>query len=242
MAKAGGVYNSYELNTWQRKETVHGDYYYAVPHDLPLAAYDGRASSQAIFLWTFLARHISGNLDKETSGEDEWLASDAPKAALADAAPTFFSTSGQEALVRELFEIFDTEGKGRLGKAELASAIYAMGFNTRRHHDIASAVLGDPSQDGAGLSLEQFTELIRGKLAGRDPDERIMATFAWLCGDVGGKRKWVNYSTLKQRVRKLKIRLSDEELMDMVREADRDGDGNVDAREYLLMLKNSTWI
>ncbi len=208
-----------------------------------------RAWSQAIFLWTLLARHISGNMDKETSGEDEWLASDAPKAAPADAAPSFFSTSGQEALVRELFEIFDTEDKGRLGKAELASAIYAMGFNTRRHHDIASAVLGDPSQDGAGLSLGQFTELIRGKLVGRDPDERIMATFAWLCGDVapgggggGGKRKCIDLSTLKQRVRKLKIRLSDEELMDMVREADRDGDGSVDAREYLLMLKNSTWI
>ena len=151
-----------------------------------------------------------------------------------------FDSSEQALMLKEVFQLFDTDGKGQLGEKELASAIFAMGFSTQQHHKMAKTLLSQFSENG-NLSLAQFTELIRGQVAGRDPEEQIKSTFTSLCGD-NPNVTTINFERLKLKVRKLQIRLSDEELREMLSDADRNGDGELDLDEYILILKNSTWI
>ena len=199
--------------------------------------------AQTIFLWTLVARQVYGTLDTTASLEEQWLFPELKKKDSSEpvhGTPGFFHSSGQASLVRELFELFDTEGKGRLGEKELASAIYAMGFNTHHHHEIAKILLSQFSEDGH-LLMKHFTELIHWKITGRNPEEQIIATFDSLCGD-NPNFKTINFERLKSKVGKLKIRLSDSELRDMIRDVDRNDDGQLDLEEYMLILNQSTWI
>ena len=141
-------------------------------------------------------------------------------------------------MVQGVFKLFDADGQGKLEEGELAAAIFAMGFSTREHRTMAKDLVG---QYSGSLSLEQFTELIGVQLAGRDPEEEIRATFAYICGD-DPKNQTINFQVLKSKVAKLKIKLTDSELQSMIADADRSGRGEVGLEEYIQILKNSTWV
>jgi Ca2+-binding EF-hand superfamily protein len=192
---------------------------------------------QTIFLWTLVARQISSTLGKQTAGGDaEPLESHTNKEEPADGS----ISEEQAAMIQEVFKLFDTDGRGKLSEVGLASAIFSMGFSTHSHHQMAKSLLSQFSEDGT-LSLQQFTELMRGQIAGQDPVEEIRSTFVWLCGDYP-RVKTICFDRLKSRVRKLHIKLPDEDIQDMINGADRDEDGLVDLPEYMHILKNSTWV
>ena len=195
--------------------------------------------AQTIFLWTLVARQISSTLGKQSSGGgDKQLGSNT--AAEHSTHDTIELSDDQTAMIQEVFKLFDTDSKGKLTEVGLASAIFSMGFSTHNHHQMAQSLLSQFSDDGT-LSLQQFTELMRGQLAGQDPEEEIRSTFVWICGDYP-KVQTINFERLKSRVRKLKIKLPDEEIQDMIKGADRDDDGMMDLQEYLHILKHSTWV
>ena len=66
----------------------------------------------------------------------------------------------QTAMIKEVFDLFDTDGEGMLEESELAPAIFAMGFSTHNHHQMAKALINQSK--GGSISLFQFTELMRG--------------------------------------------------------------------------------
>ncbi len=197
---------------------------------------------QTIFLWTLLARKISHAIESTyfTGDSDQLVGSNKLKEGSAGPGSTVELSEEQTAMIQEVFKLFDTDGKGKLAEVGLASAIFSMGFSTRNHHEMAKSLLSQCSDDGT-LSLQQFTELMRGQLAGQDPEEEIKSTFVWICGDYP-RINTINFERLKSKVRKLQIKLANEEIHDMINDADRDDDGLVDLHEYVHILKNSTWV
>ena len=144
----------------------------------------------------------------------------------------------QKAMIQDVFHLFDTAGQGQLDEKELAGAIFAMGFSTNNHHKMAKNLI---SKYNGSLSLEQFTELMAGQLAGQDPEEKIKNTFAALCGSYP-KVKTINLKLLKTKVKELHIKLTEMELESMIKDIDSSGTGEVGWEEYLQILNQSTWV
>jgi hypothetical protein len=44
--------------------------------------------------------------------------------------------NGQLAMIKEVFELFDTDGQHQLDEEELALAIYTLGFSQNRHFQV----------------------------------------------------------------------------------------------------------
>jgi Ca2+-binding EF-hand superfamily protein len=143
-------------------------------------------------------------------------------------------------MIREVFDLFDTDGEGQLDEAELASAIFAMGFSSHNHEELAAIFMDRMDMDGdRRISIYEFIQLMQGHLAGRNPEEEIRSTYAAFFDT--GKKEAINLSLLRKMTTELGISLSEDELSDMIEDADRNCEGGVDEEEYVHILKHSTW-
>ena len=80
-------------------------------------------------------------------------------------------------------------------------------------------------RDGKGvIEFADFMELMTTKISERDPREEILKAFRLFDDDNTGK---ISLKNLKRVARELGETMADEELQEMVDEADRDGDGEI---------------
>ena len=75
------------------------------------------------------------------------------------------------------------------------------------------------------------------KMAEKDTKEEILKAFKLFDDDESGKISFIN---LKRVAKELGENLSDEELQEMIDEADRDGDGEVNQDEFLRIMKKTS--
>jgi Ca2+-binding EF-hand superfamily protein len=104
-------------------------------------------------------------------------------------------SEAQSSQIREIFELFDTDGGGNIDRSELDLAMVALGFQKKqrsratpakpRPSVMSSGMLDSIVKDGS-VTVEEFTALMTGELSGRDPVETLRAVFAVLSG-VGGE-------------------------------------------------------
>ncbi len=93
-------------------------------------------------------------------------------------------SSAQANQIREIFELFDTDGGGCIDQKELKFAMTALGFQTQEHqrhakHQEAVDVMNTLIDDGK-VTLEEFQALMTGELSGQDPYEEARSAFALL--------------------------------------------------------------
>merc|ERR1712066_213277 len=74
------------------------------------------------------------------------------------------------------------------------------------------------------------------KILNRDPKDEILKAFRLFDDDETGK---ISFKNLKRVVKELGERMTDEELQEMIDEADRDGDGEVNEEEFLRIMKKT---
>ncbi|KAG5457675.1 MAG: homogentisate 1,2-dioxygenase-domain-containing protein, partial [Olpidium bornovanus] len=72
----------------------------------------------------------------------------------------------------------------------------------------------------------------------RDSREEILKAFRLFDDDETGK---ISFKNLKRVAKELGENLTDEELQEMIDEADKDGDGEVNEEEFLRIMKKSHW-
>ena len=70
----------------------------------------------------------------------------------------------------------------------------------------------------------------------KDSKEEVLKAFALFDDDGTGK---ISYKNLKRVAKELGENLTDEELQEMIDEADRDGDGEINQDEFLRIMKKS---
>jgi centrin-1 len=75
-----------------------------------------------------------------------------------------------------------------------------------------------------------------GKISERDPREEILKAFRLFDDDSTGK---VSLKNLKRVARELGETMTDEELQEMIDEADRDGDGEINEEEFIRIMKKT---
>merc|ERR1712046_197235 len=93
------------------------------------------------------------------------------------------------------------------------------------------------SQAGQGqLDFNEFLEIMTAKMSEKDSKEQIQKAFLLFKGPSGK----ISFDDLKAVAKELGETMSDEELMEMIKEADKDEDGEVSEEEFMRIIRKST--
>ncbi|KAF5301691.1 hypothetical protein FQR65_LT08778 [Abscondita terminalis] len=150
--------------------------------------------------------------------------------------PKFELSDEQKTDIREAFDLFDTEGVGKIDTKELKVAIRALGFEPKKEE--IKKMIADIDPQGTGkLSFDEFLQLMSIKMAEKDSKEEILKAFRLFDDDDTGK---ISFKNLKRVAKELGENLTDEELQEMIDEADRDGDGEISQEEFLRIMKKTS--
>jgi len=137
--------------------------------------------------------------------------------------------------IKEAFDLFDTDGSGEIDSKELKVAMRALGFEPKKEE--IQKMISDVDDDGSGtIGYEEFLKMMTHKILNRDPKDEILKAFRLFDDDETGK---ISFKNLKRVAKELGERMTDEELQEMIDEADRDGDGEVNEEEFLRIMKKT---
>eukprot|EP01084_Bolivina_argentea_P222704 376906_1 len=135
--------------------------------------------------------------------------------------------------VKEAFNLFDTEGRGVIDIRELKAAFRAMGFTVKKS-EIRTMLQGMDKESTATITYSDFVEMVTPKVLSRDPREEIMKIFDLFDEDSTGG---ITFRNLKRVATELGENLTDDELQEMIEEADRDQDGVVSREDFYRVMR-----
>jgi len=135
--------------------------------------------------------------------------------------------------LREAFNLFDTDSSGTIDVKELKAAMRALGFTVKKA-EIRKMISEIDKDESGTVEFNEFVDMMTGRMAQRDSKEEILKVFDLFDADKTGK---ITFRSLKKIVSELKEDIPDEELQDMIREADKDGDGAVTADDFYRVMK-----
>merc|ERR1719230_147102 len=145
----------------------------------------------------------------------------------------------QKAEIKEAFDLFDTDGTGTIDVKELKVALRALGFEPKKEElkKLVSDLDKSSSSSGQGLlDFNEFLEIMTAKMSEKDSKEQIQKAFQLFKGPSGK----ISFEDLKAVAKELGETMSDEELTEMIREADKDEDGEVSEEEFMRIIRKST--
>ena len=125
--------------------------------------------------------------------------------------------------VRHRWSGYASTYAGYIDAKELKVAMRALGFEPKKEE--VKKMIDVVDREGKGvIEFADFMELMTGKISERDPREEILKAFRLFDDDSTGK---ISLKNLKRVARELGETMVDEELQEMIDEADRDGDGEI---------------
>ncbi|CAI6371684.1 unnamed protein product [Macrosiphum euphorbiae] len=137
--------------------------------------------------------------------------------------------------IREAFELFNVDGSGSIETKELKVAMRALGFEPKKE-EIKRMLLNINKQHTGVITYDDFVTLMSIKMADKDSREEIIKAFKLFDDNCTGK---ITFSNLKRIAQELGENIADEELQEMIDEADKDGDGEVSQEEFLQIMKKT---
>ncbi|XP_046573980.1 caltractin [Haliotis rubra] len=145
-------------------------------------------------------------------------------------------TEEQKQEIREAFDLFDADGSGTIDAKELKVAMRALGFEPKKEE--IKKMIADIDKEGTGtIDFNDFLTLMTQKMSEKDAKEEILKAFRLFDDDETGK---ISFKNLKRVAKELGENLTDEELQEMIDEADRDGDGEINQEEFLRIMKKTS--
>ena len=144
-------------------------------------------------------------------------------------------TEEQRQEIKEAFDLFDTDGSGAIDAKELKVAMRALGFEPKK--DDIKRMIQELDVDGNGvIEFGSFLDLMTVKMAERDPREEMLKAFRLFDEDETGK---ISFKNLKRVAKELGENMSDDEIQEMIDEADRDGDNEISEDEFVRIMKKT---
>merc|ERR1712224_294100 len=112
----------------------------------------------------------------------------------------------------------DTDGSGSIDSKELKVAMRALGFEPKKEE--IQKMISDVDDDGSGtIGYPELLKMMTHKILNRDPKDEILKAFRLFDDDETWK---ISFKNLKRVAKELGERMTDEELQEMIDEADRD--------------------
>eukprot|EP00178_Gracilaria_changii_P001768 TRINITY_DN12475_c0_g1_i1.p1 TRINITY_DN12475_c0_g1~~TRINITY_DN12475_c0_g1_i1.p1 ORF type:complete len:151 (+),score=49.16 TRINITY_DN12475_c0_g1_i1:60-512(+) len=146
---------------------------------------------------------------------------------------------GEEEIVeyKEAFSLFDRDGDGKITTKELGTVMRSLGLNPTEsqlkeiNHDI------DTNKKGQ-IDFEEFKELmIKGKKEATISEEDIIDAFKVFDKNGNGT---ISAAELRHVMSNIGEKLSDEEVEEMLREADVDPEGQINYEDFVKMLTSAS--
>mmetsp|Transcript_19442 Transcript_19442/g.47683 ORF Transcript_19442/g.47683 Transcript_19442/m.47683 type:complete len:231 (+) Transcript_19442:102-794(+) len=145
-------------------------------------------------------------------------------------------TPGQMEEIKTAFGMFDPDGSGTVDIRELKIAVRALGFEVTKG-EVRELVLSLGKGDLGAVDYDAFVQVMSVKMATRDSRYEIEKVFNLFDIDGTGAISIQNLRSVMAQVGD--ERMSDEELREMIDEADRDGLGQIGPRDFYRIMKNS---
>merc|ERR1712244_50325 len=121
-----------------------------------------------------------------------------------------------------------------MGK-ELRVAMRALGFEPKKEE--IKKMITDIDKDGSGaIDFNEFLEMMTKKMSEKDSREEILKAFRLFDDDETG---FITLKNLRRVAKEIGENMTDDELQEMIEEADRDGDGQVSEEEFLRRMKKT---
>ncbi|PIA45097.1 hypothetical protein AQUCO_01700557v1 [Aquilegia coerulea] len=132
----------------------------------------------------------------------------------------------------EAFHLFDKDGDGCITIDELATVIRSLDQNPTEEELLD--MINEVDVDGNGtIEFEEFLNLMAKKMKETDADEELKEAFKVFDKDQNG---YISATELRHVMINLGEKLTDEEVEQMIKEADLDGDGQVNYEEFVRMM------
>ena len=141
--------------------------------------------------------------------------------------------------IRQAFDLFDTNGTGRIDPKELKAAMQSLGFDTKNptiFQLIADLDTPEAAKKG-GIEFESFVEAINNKLGDKETKDGIRRIFDLFVHDP--QSETITLSSLRRIARELGEQMSNEELKDMLERASSNGTELTFEEFYDIMTKKS---
>jgi len=144
-------------------------------------------------------------------------------------------TSDQMDELRQAFDMFDEVGEGSIPNSQIKIMLRALGYEPKRDEIKKILLEVDPEKEGS-ISFDEFVHIMSFKLKEKDSTEEMMRAFKLFDEENSGK---ITISNLKRVAKELGQSLTDEELQEMMDEADVDGDGQISPAEFMAVMKKA---
>lgn len=129
----------------------------------------------------------------------------------------------QIAEYKEAFSLFDKDGDGTIDATELGTVMRSLGQNPTESE--LTDMINEIDIDHSGtIDFDEFKAMMIAKDENRSPEDDLKEAFKVFDKDNNG---FISAKELKEVMTSLGENLTDEELGEMIKEADIDGDGEV---------------
>ncbi|TFK07491.1 Calmodulin [Platysternon megacephalum] len=141
-------------------------------------------------------------------------------------------TEEQIAEFKEAFSLFDKDGDGTITTGELGSIMLSLGQNSTEAE--LQDMIGELDPDGSGtIDFPEFLSMMARKMRDTDSEEEIREAFRGFDRDKNG---YISAAELRHVMTNLGKKLTDEEVDEMLKEADADSDRRVNYEEFVRMM------
>ena len=141
-------------------------------------------------------------------------------------------TEEQIAEFKEAFSLFDKDGDGTITTKELGTVMRSLGQNPTEAE--LTDMINEVDADGNGtIDFPEFLTMMARKMKDTDSEEEILEAFKVFDKDGNG---FISAAELRHIMTNLGEKLTDEEVDEMIREADIDGDGQINYEEFVKMM------
>ncbi|KAK9774249.1 putative EF-hand protein [Seiridium cardinale] len=150
----------------------------------------------------------------------------------ADVAPADSLTEEQVSEFKEAFSLFDKDGDGQITTKELGTVMRSLGQNPSESElqDMINEV--DADNNGT-IDFPEFLTMMARKMKDTDSEEEIREAFKVFDRDNNG---FISAAELRHVMTSIGEKLTDDEVDEMIREADQDGDGRIDYNEFVQLM------
>ena len=143
-------------------------------------------------------------------------------------------TEEKKAELKKLFNYFDQDNIGYITTKEMINKIKSIGDSSIEDSEVQD-LIKDLDSDGNGrVELSEFMNLMYQKMKETDTEEELSEAFK------GFKRnqnsECINPNEIKHVLLALGEKVTDEEIEEMLKEADIDGDGLINYEEFARLI------
>ena len=141
----------------------------------------------------------------------------------------------QIAEFKEAFSLFDSNGDGTISVLELGTVMRNLDKTSNPTENELQEMINEVDKNGNGtIEFNEFLMLMAKQLEADEEERELRSAFTVFDKDGNG---FISKEELKQVMKNLGERLTNEEIDQMVKEADDNGDGMVDYKEFVKMMK-----